>query len=171
MEDEKKDNLNDIEEQIKDTKYNYPLTKINKIKLIIIIASLMVIEAIVIITICYYTFKNDDKLEKENIKDNELCDKGEEEKCNSCLSGTNNCASCNFRYILKDGKCFPNYSFRAEYKTTYENEKVELIHYLPYDFYGFHTGKINEMSIDEKEVIPNTTYFFESQGFIKFISY
>ena len=172
MEEDKTDNLNEVENQVKKAKYNYPPTSKNNTKCILITIGVILMEALTII-ICYFIFRGidvkknqEDPLKKDNNNNN--CEIGEEDKCLTCSTIKNECSSCNFRYLLIDGKCIPNYSFRAEYKTTYNDENVTLIYYLPYDFYSrYNDSKILEMAVDGKEVTPSRIYNFKSPGIHK----
>ena len=60
-------------------------------------------------------------------KPSPTCVIGPEEKCLTCHETKNLCASCNLGYILVQGKCLLNYSFRATYLNDSPYEKVFLI--------------------------------------------
>ena len=57
----------------------------------------------------------------------QTCVIGTEEKCLTCHETKNLCTSCNLGYILVEGKCLLNYSFRATYLNDSPYEKVFLI--------------------------------------------
>ena len=85
----------------------------------------------------------------------EMCEKGENEKCLTCEK--NKCGSCNKGYLLINGKCLLNFSFKALYKTSNENENINLINknYL---------NDIIELIIDGIEITPSYNYTFNKKG-------
>lgn len=84
-------------------------------------------------------------------KELRICETGLDDKCLTCSDETNECSSCNPLFELVDGKCVPNYSFKAVYHTEKENEKIDLI-------YKSNQKYILEMSIDN-EISSNQSYY------------
>ena len=79
------------------------------------------------------------------------CDIGENDKCKSCGVNSGQCGECNDGYGLNsDGKCINNYYHMfAKYKTTEENEYVQLMAYVG----------IIKMTINGTEVDYPTNYY------------
>ena len=74
-------------------------------------------------------------VEKQNKADNEIiscydgCEIGELDKCKSCGLKEGECGDCNNGYTLnRNGKCVADFHMFAKYRTTSENEKVELMY-------------------------------------------
>ena len=65
--------------------------------------------------------------ENNILKSCNICEMGENDKCLSCVEGKNECSKCNDEYILENGKCIPNFSFRAVYYVESRSEKVRLM--------------------------------------------
>ena len=90
------------------------------------------------------------------------CEIGEGSKCSICNGKTNKCSACNKGYKLKDGICIlditnVSYSFKAVYKTSKKNEKIELIH-------NNFTEKIIEMKVEDTIISPASNYLFSEIG-------
>ena len=115
-------------------------------KNLIIISSILLLLIIIIIIILILLLS----------KEKDLCEKGDEEKCLSCSDKKGECSSCNPGYILSNGKCEQNYSFKAIYYTSSENEKIDLFYSLP--------SEIEKMIIDGKDVLPSKNYTFLTPG-------
>ena len=100
----------------------------------------------------YFLFYDAKKGNKICVK---MCEKGENEKCLTC--NKNECGSCNKGYLLINGKCLVNYSFKAMYKTNNEKENINLINkkYL---------NDIIELVIDGEEITPTYNYTFTRSG-------
>jgi hypothetical protein len=86
-----------------------------------------------------------------------ICETGLDDKCLTCNDETNECLTCNPLFELVDGKCVPNYSFKAVYHTEKENEKIDLI-------YKSMLKYILEMSIDNTNSSIQSYYVFPSPG-------
>ena len=69
------------------------------------------------------------------------CEKGDGDKCLTCDTSLAQCASCNAGYDLIDGKCVINYSFRATYVTTINNQEIEIMN-------EGYTQYVTELTID-----------------------
>ena len=74
-------------------------------------------------------------VEKQNKADNEIiscydgCEIGELDKCKSCGLKEGECGDCNNGYTLnRNGKCVADFHMFAKYRTTSENENVELMY-------------------------------------------
>jgi hypothetical protein len=65
--------------------------------------------------------------ENNILKSCNLCEIGENDKCLSCEEGKNKCSKCNDEFILENGKCIPNFSFRALYYVDSTSETVILM--------------------------------------------
>ena len=65
--------------------------------------------------------------------------------------------SCDYGYINIDGKCILNYSFKAIYKTSKDDETIPLIN-------SSFLINIKEMIIDNETIIPNSLYRFSNAG-------
>ena len=65
--------------------------------------------------------------ENNILKSCNLCEIGENDKCLSCVEGKNKCSKCNYKYILENGKCIPNFSFKALYYVSSISDKVKLM--------------------------------------------
>ena len=96
---------------------------------------------------------------KNNIK-NALSSNNQINEDNKCLifnKEINECTECYPSFILINGVCEPNYSFKAIFKVDNENEKVKLIdnNYITY---------IKDMSINGTKLAPNSYYTFENIG-------
>ena len=101
--------------------------------LIIPIIFVIIIILIIIIIIMIKIYKSE----------NNKCNIGDE---NGCLTYHGvECASCNYRYILFDGSCIPNFSFWATYEIDSEYENINL-------FYNISIDDIIEMEIDKKKL-------------------
>ena len=80
------------------------------------------------------------------------CQIGPEGFCKLCHETKENyCIGCNAGYILDDGKCILNYSFRATYFSESPYERVQLIN----DFSNY----IKKLNVDGEEVQPNGMYY------------
>ena len=112
-------------------------------KNIIIIISAVVLLICIIIIVIVVIVNKDNK-----------CKKGDEEKCLTC--NKKDCGSCNPGYILNNGKCEPNFSFRAIYNTDFFNETINLFNILP--------EQISEMIINGESVTTSNNYTFEKAG-------
>ena len=130
---------------------------------------IIVIAAIVVIL--YFVLRNDSNENKENQgnqedhkdqedhekKDDNTCIIGEEDKCLTC--DKDKCGSCNYKYRLVDGKCIAEFSFRAIYKTTIENQNISLMN----DIYE---ENIISMEIDKENINSiSANYTFPSSGY------
>ena len=105
------------------------------------------------------------KFESKNISCYSTCSIGENELCKSCEKNSNECGECNEDYVKYNNKCVLDYHIEAKYKTTIENENVQLINYQI----------IEKMKIDGQNVInPSNDYTFSKPGehivLIKFTS-
>lgn len=96
-------------------------------------------------------------IESYRSKELRICETGLDDKCLACSDETNECLTCNPLFELVDGKCVPNYSFKAVYHTEKENEKIDLI-YKSMQKYIF------EMSIDNKISSNQSYYVFPTPG-------
>ncbi len=98
---------------------------------------------------------NDDN----NIIENNTINNNDNIKCeiDDCLICDINkeCINCNPGYDLFNKKCI-KYSFKAIYKTVFNNENLELINTLPTD--------IIEMTVDGIREEPSKNYIFPSSG-------
>ena len=65
---------------------------------------------------------------------------------------------CNPRYNLTNERCIANYSIRAIYESTADNDKIKVIH-------NSYKDNIINMEIDEENIIPCTEYTFKKPGF------
>ena len=74
-------------------------------------------------------------------------------KCSLFDSKKGLCTRCETGYTLIDNKCMLKHSIKAIYKTTKENEYVQLIN-------NTFIGDIIEMIIDNKNVTPRNDYNF-----------
>ena len=146
--------------------------KFKKLVIIIPIITIIITIIIIIISICLFankegkeTNKNDNP-DEENPKKEEkkeedqkdlknLCKTGENDECLTCKE--TQCASCNYRYDLINGTCYPTFSIKATYKTNSDNETIDLIFYL-YEEY------IIDMEIDKEIIEPSSTYTFNTTG-------
>ena len=80
------------------------------------------------------------------------CQIGPEEFCKTCHETKENyCTGCNVGYILDNGKCILNYSFRATYFSESPYEKVYIIN-------GF-SNYITKLIVDGEEVQPTGMYY------------
>ena len=81
----------------------------------------------------------------------------EDNKCLIFNEETNKCTECPPSFILINGVCEPNYSFKAIFKVDSQNEKVKLINdnYITY---------IKDMSINGTKIELNSYYTFENIG-------
>ena len=68
----------------------------------------------------------------------------------------NKANECELGYKLVDGKCVINYSFKAEYETHKDNEKMELTESLKPEV-------ILELIIDGENVKPTNNYVFQKK--------
>ena len=83
---------------------------------------------------------------------NDKCQIGPDELCTKCHETKDNyCVGCNLGYILDDGKCILNYSFRATYFSESPYEKVYIIN-------GF-SNYITKLIVDGEEVQPTGMYY------------
>ena len=69
----------------------------------------------------------------------------------------NDTKSCDYGYILIDGKCILNYSFKAIYKTSKIDETISLIN-------SSFLFNIKEMIIDNEIIMPSPQYTFSKAG-------
>ena len=69
----------------------------------------------------YYSENDENKI----IESCNTCEIGKDEKCSTCNNDI--CSTCNFGYILNEGKCKINYSFKVEYYTDKNNLNNILI--------------------------------------------
>ena len=77
---------------------------------------------------------------------------GPEELCKTCHETKENyCTGCNIGYILDNGKCILNYSFRATYFSESPYEKVYIIN-------GF-SNYITKLIVDGEEMQPTGMYY------------
>ena len=86
-----------------------------------------------------------------------ICQTGEEDKCLTCKETSNKCSSCNQFYNLINGRCEPNFSFKAIYYTNEKNQKIQLIN-------PSYLENAIEMTIDIMTVSPQSTYTFPEEG-------
>ena len=85
------------------------------------------------------------------------CETGLKEKCRACDEIKNECSSCNTGYLLQNGKCILNYSFKAKYLTEYKNQNIKILN-------NYHQNII-QMIIDDKIFpVPTKNYTFASPG-------
>ena len=82
-------------------------------------------------------------------------DKGENDKCLTCKKIE--CGSCNYRYELLNGSCFPTFSIKAAYEIMEENENIELINFTFSEY-------IIGIEIDENQIEPTYNHTFNSKG-------
>ena len=94
------------------------------------------------------------------------CEIGELEKCKSCGSVSGECGECNDGYTLNsNGKCIGDFHMFAKYRTTEENEYVQLMS----------ATTIIRMTINNT-LIPNPKYYYtfplpgEHSIYVKFSS-
>ena len=87
----------------------------------------------------------------------EMQDFEDDDKCLETDSNTMQCSSCYLGYILSEGKCIPNYSFKAIYFTNENNQNIQLIN-------GDYKEDITEMIIDGKKVEANNEFTFQEKG-------
>ena len=94
------------------------------------------------------------------IKCNHSYEIGEEEKCLTCDKDKdkNENISCNIEYKLVNGKCKVDYHVKVIYLTTFENQRITLIH-------SHYLYKISRMIIDGKNVTPISTNNFLNIGY------
>ena len=123
------------------------------IKWHIIIPIVSTILIAIISIIIFFLLKDDD--DKPNDDNSNKCEVGDEDKCYICNG--NKCIRCNYRYVLINGNCKANFSFRATYETNNENKNIDLINTIYKDY-------IIEMEIDEEKVNPTINYNFNSSG-------
>ena len=82
----------------------------------------------------------------------DLCQIGPDDFCTACHETIENyCVGCNLGYILDNGKCILNYSFRATYFSESPYEKVYIIN-------GF-SNYITKLIVDGEEVQPTGMYY------------
>jgi surface protein len=116
----------------------------NKKKLVImIIVILLVIILIGLIVFLIFFLKSEPE-----------CDLGEDSKCLTC--DKDKCGSCNYGFVLSEGKCLIHYSFKASYNTREDNQTIDLI--------NFSTNDIKEIYLDNEIIEPSKNYTFKSKG-------
>ena len=93
-------------------KKHFDYQKYKKILLRLIVLVLLVF--IILLLIFILSQVNNNKKKEDKYKNN--CEIGKEDKCSACSEKKNECSKCNYRYILKDGKCIANFTFWAEYQ-------------------------------------------------------
>ena len=125
------------------------LKRNKKMKIIIIISILLLVA---IVAVILYLCLRADTARGEN----ELCEKGENEKCLFCQKNSEKCAACNPNFRLEDGKCFFIYSFEAIYKArqTNGNEAIKL-----FNVEFLNNYKINKIQVDDKYIEKPTNYY------------
>ena len=87
-------------------------------------------------------------------------EKGIDENCLEYNNNTNKCSLCKNRYKLYNGNCLliEKYSFRAIYRTDYNNENINLIN-------SIYLKNIKEMIVDSIIVVPKINYSFDLTGY------
>ena len=88
---------------------------------------------------------------------NKPCEEGEEDKCLTCDTETNECKECNIAYKLVDGICRPNYLIKAVYFTKQNDDKINIIN----DY-----SDIVYMYVEGEKITPRSTnYQFKDEGY------
>ena len=96
-----------------------------------------------------------------------LCEIGQDEKCLTCSNEKGKCETCNPFYKLINGKCYPDYTIKATYKSDsvvehikiYENKNINLKAKMYVD------GEIIELNFNNNyynfnNIGENTIYFY-----------
>ena len=117
---------------------------LNKKKLIIMIIGIFILIIIIGLIVFLIFF----------LKSEPECELGEDSKCLTCEK--DKCGSCNTGFKLSEGKCLINYSFKAIYNITLDNQTIDLI--------NFSTNDINEIFLDNDKIEPSKNYTFKSKG-------
>ena len=119
----------------------------NKKKLIIMIIVILLVIIIIGLIVFLILFLNSEP----------ECEIGEDSKCLTCEK--DKCGSCNKGFLLSEGKCLINYSFKATFNITAENQTIDLI--------NFSTNDIKEIYLDNEVIEPSKNYTFKSKGVYK----
>ena len=108
-----------------ETKIGYSEYFIKKNKnIFLIILGIIIISILILILIIIFNNKKNHNLPNNN----SICEIGKEDKCKTCGLKENECGSCNYRYILEDGKCIANFTFWAKYShNLYDTTLIENI--------------------------------------------
>ena len=141
-----KDLINHLYNNNNNNKKYFDYQKYKKIVLRLIVLVLLVTFILLLIFILIQVFSNNNK-KKEGKEDKykNNCEIGKEDKCSACSEKKNECSKCNYRYILKDGKCIANFTFWAEYKYC-EYFNCYLINNIPA------SAIITKMIVNNKEL-------------------
>ena len=102
------------------------------------------------------------KIIKCNTNSKNMCDIGDEEKCLTCVENKNECKTCNVAYVLKDGKCSPDYFLKVEYLTKQKDDKIKIINDYSIVKYIITEGKkttLDSINYQFKEEGNQTVYF------------
>ena len=87
---------------------------------------------------------------------NKPCEEGEEDKCLTCDTETNECKECNIAYKLVSGICRPDYFIKAVYLTKQDEDKIDIIN---------NYGDVTHLYVEGKKITPSSTnYQFKKEG-------
>ena len=87
---------------------------------------------------------------------NKPCEIGEEDKCLTCNTETNECKECNIAYKLVSGICRPDYNIKAIYLTKQDEDKIDIIN---------NYNDVTHLYVEGKKITPSSTnYQFKKEG-------